>query len=347
MEEEQLMVWSTEEQNNLPDSCFMYIAPGGKKDEDGKTVPRELRKLPYKNKDGNVDENHLRNAISRLSQEKTDIPEDTKKSLLEKARKMLENMKNKESHSAEEEVKMDEIKEVLTQEPTQVVALVEGVAQTESLSVEKKEEKLEQTTVTETIKPVEIVQTQEVLQKDIKETKEELAVIREVRDELVALYARYKDKESNIERLTKEVTELSSKNKEMSEQLGRYVAAEERLNSEKRIKRIEQLSAKFKLLGQNKTVEQLSLKDEETLIEFENIVTAALERAGETKEMPEVTEPSQGTANKQVEHLSNEGAKPVVKKVNQNEQLSFFSNICKELTKEQSISHRGSRAKLM
>lgn len=64
--------WTTAMQNDLPDSSFAYIEPGGEKDEAGKTVPRSLRHLPYKGADGKVDLPHLRNALARLSQ--TQLP---------------------------------------------------------------------------------------------------------------------------------------------------------------------------------------------------------------------------------------------------------------------------------
>lgn len=47
--------------NDLPDSAFAYIEPGGKKDADGKTTPRSLRHFPVH------DEAHARNALARLS----------------------------------------------------------------------------------------------------------------------------------------------------------------------------------------------------------------------------------------------------------------------------------------
>ena len=61
--------------NDLPDSEFAYIAPGGKK-VDGKTEPRSLRHLPI------PDAAHVRNALARLSQ--TDIPSAAKKEALSK-----------------------------------------------------------------------------------------------------------------------------------------------------------------------------------------------------------------------------------------------------------------------
>lgn len=65
--------WSASFINNLPDSAFAVILPGGTKDSDGKTTPRSLRKLPHHNADGAVDMAHLRNAMSREPQ--TDMPD--------------------------------------------------------------------------------------------------------------------------------------------------------------------------------------------------------------------------------------------------------------------------------
>jgi hypothetical protein len=53
---------STAEINDLPDSAFAYIEPGGKKDEGGKTIPRSLRHFPVH------DHNHAQNALARANQ---------------------------------------------------------------------------------------------------------------------------------------------------------------------------------------------------------------------------------------------------------------------------------------
>lgn len=76
MQETEAAVWSAAYENDLPDSCFAYIEPGGKKDSSGKTTPRSLRHLPYKDKSGKIDLPHLRNALARVSQ--TDIPASAK-----------------------------------------------------------------------------------------------------------------------------------------------------------------------------------------------------------------------------------------------------------------------------
>lgn len=54
---------SSKEINDLPDSDFAYIEPGGEKDADGKTVPRSLRHYPIH------DEPHVRNALARAAAE--------------------------------------------------------------------------------------------------------------------------------------------------------------------------------------------------------------------------------------------------------------------------------------
>jgi HK97 family phage prohead protease len=48
--------------NDLPDSVFAYIEPGGQKDSSGKTIPRSKRHFPVH------DEAHARNALARAPQ---------------------------------------------------------------------------------------------------------------------------------------------------------------------------------------------------------------------------------------------------------------------------------------
>ncbi len=70
--------WSTAFINSLPDSSFAFIESGGSKDEEGKTTPRSLRHLPYKDASGKVDKAHVRNALARLRT--TQIPDAAKAS---------------------------------------------------------------------------------------------------------------------------------------------------------------------------------------------------------------------------------------------------------------------------
>ena len=92
--EEELAEWTGAFINELPDSAFLYIAPGGEKDDDDKTVPRSLRKFPYRDSSGKVDLPHLRNAIQRIPQSDAPGLDGEKKAALQaKARKILEDQR--------------------------------------------------------------------------------------------------------------------------------------------------------------------------------------------------------------------------------------------------------------
>jgi hypothetical protein len=80
--------WDTEYINNLPDSAFATIGAGGEKDAEGKTVPRTLRHLPYKNAQGNIDLPHLRNALARLNQIESGSQAEAKKKLCAAAKEV-------------------------------------------------------------------------------------------------------------------------------------------------------------------------------------------------------------------------------------------------------------------
>ena len=94
-------VWSTAFVNDLPDGSFLYVEPGGKKDGEGKTVPRSKRHFPYKDGSGKIDLPHLRNAIARIPQAGTWLSESAKSSLQNRARRLL----SANSKSLSEEVR--------------------------------------------------------------------------------------------------------------------------------------------------------------------------------------------------------------------------------------------------
>jgi len=82
--------WSRAFINDLPDSAFLNIEPGGEKDEDGKTVPRSLRHFPVRGDDGEVDLPHLRNAIARIPQSRIPgLNADDLRELQDEARRLL------------------------------------------------------------------------------------------------------------------------------------------------------------------------------------------------------------------------------------------------------------------
>jgi DNA adenine methylase len=82
--------WSRAFVNDLPDGAFLYVEPGGKKDESGRTVPRNLRHFPVRGADGKVDLPHLRNALARIPQSRVPgLTEDDLLGLQERARELL------------------------------------------------------------------------------------------------------------------------------------------------------------------------------------------------------------------------------------------------------------------
>ena len=70
--------WTRAYVNSLPDSAFLYVEPGGRRDRVGRSHPLSLRHLPYRSRTGKIDEAHLRAALSRSHQERTDLPEHVK-----------------------------------------------------------------------------------------------------------------------------------------------------------------------------------------------------------------------------------------------------------------------------
>ena len=79
--------WTTAYVDDLPDSAFLYVEPGGKKDDDGKTTPRSLRHFPYKDASGKIDVPHLRDAIGRIPQ--SSLPATKREALQARAEKLL------------------------------------------------------------------------------------------------------------------------------------------------------------------------------------------------------------------------------------------------------------------
>jgi hypothetical protein len=72
--------WDASRENELPDSAFALILPGGQKDGTGNTVPRSMRKLPYKNVRGVIDKAHLQTALSEVN--KVGAPSNLKREAL-------------------------------------------------------------------------------------------------------------------------------------------------------------------------------------------------------------------------------------------------------------------------
>jgi HK97 family phage prohead protease len=78
-------VWTTAYINDLPDSAFLYIAPGGTK-TGGKTDGAH-RYFPVKDASGNPDAAHIRNALARIPQASS-IPEEARAAAMATAKRM-------------------------------------------------------------------------------------------------------------------------------------------------------------------------------------------------------------------------------------------------------------------
>ncbi|MEM4310950.1 MAG: hypothetical protein QXX95_00980 [Nitrososphaerales archaeon] len=127
-----LKLWSRRYINDLPDEAFAVILPGGKKDEEGKTTPRSLRKLPHHKKevkdpdeDRTVDIPHLRNALARLPQIK--IPQKYR----EQAQKHLEKHAKTLLETHAEQATEDELEDMLIDHEERIADLEERVEKIE------------------------------------------------------------------------------------------------------------------------------------------------------------------------------------------------------------------------
>jgi nitrite reductase/ring-hydroxylating ferredoxin subunit len=91
--------WTTAHIDDLPDSSFLYVEGGGTKDSDGKTAPRSLRHFPYRDENGKVDIDHLRDAIGRIPQ--SSLPATLRNKLQVKAEKLLAKQHDAASKAAQ------------------------------------------------------------------------------------------------------------------------------------------------------------------------------------------------------------------------------------------------------
>ena len=86
-------VWTTRYKNSLPDSAFLHVVENCVewKDDEGRSHPLSCRVLPYRNRAGNLDEAHLKNAISRAVQLGPDVSKAEQKRLQAKARRLFKS----------------------------------------------------------------------------------------------------------------------------------------------------------------------------------------------------------------------------------------------------------------
>jgi len=93
-------ILSAKEKNNQPDSSFIVIERGGKKDGENKTMPRNFRHLLFKI-NSKVDLPHLRNAMARANQIKAFSPKDSTERIRAVAKSRLAGLARKYLESSE------------------------------------------------------------------------------------------------------------------------------------------------------------------------------------------------------------------------------------------------------
>lgn len=104
-----LAEWTSGYINALPDSAFLYIAPGGEK-EAGKTKPRTLRYFPFRDEKGAIDLPHLRNAIAQAPKAK--LPAAIIAKVQAKGRKVLEAESKEAAEKDPKEKGVGEVRKV-------------------------------------------------------------------------------------------------------------------------------------------------------------------------------------------------------------------------------------------
>ena len=172
-----------------------------------------------------------------------------------------------------------------------------------------------------------------VLEEDVKEeVKEEKAeevekeaekaeVIKEVREELSKLYAENKQLKGDAEKLSKENSGLGSMKKEFEKLKKFHDEQTKKMTNE----RLHKLSEKFKVLGQDKDVEQLTKLDSTSVSEYERIVDAAIAYGKEQEKLEKVTEPSDpATAGEVVPEETQDQEVKEVEKLNSED---FFKDL--------------------
>jgi hypothetical protein len=195
-------VWTTKAINDLPDSSFAYIEPGGTKDSDGKTTPRSLRHFPFKDADGKLDAPHIRNALARIPQ--SSLPQDAKDQALAVIKRAAKSAGISVGDAKEAE------ETDIIEEPMDKPTVNEEAAQ-EAVTSETSEEVLEEAPAAETTEVSEVqaeenptepvqdepvaaqVETESVEAETLEETKGDLTEVTAERDDLAEDVKNFKD----------------------------------------------------------------------------------------------------------------------------------------------------------
>ena len=194
---------TSKERNNLPDSDFAYIEPGGKK-VDGKTEPRSLRKFPIQ------DAAHVRSALSYLGS--SDLSAEAKKEALRKikiaAKKFGVTVSDSDAKSKKEWDKIDK-KELKKDTPKEKKEHEEDAIDNDEREIKdlKKDVKFDKKNKKKDSKAASDKDRQEKLERDEdRQDKEEL--------DSETLKERLKHHKDAVRNLEKEIKQLQKDKKE-------------------------------------------------------------------------------------------------------------------------------------
>lgn len=231
--------WTNEYINDLPDSAFLYIEKGGKKDKDKKTMPRTLRHLPIKSNEGKIDLPHVKNALARLNQVKLkdgkllsekeqdglrlileqlvakakertgmseeEITEDVKETTLE-----FDNDDEIEEETTEEETPKEEVKPTVEETPEQedeeeTPEVKPEVKPKEETVVENKDNK-----IVENDLKLKVDNTQSALNEALQLNDEMIKTLNESKEEIESLKMMNKNLIDKLETKTEEITQFQT-----------------------------------------------------------------------------------------------------------------------------------------
>lgn len=83
--------WDLAYVNSLPDSAFLAIEPGGRVDDEGKTVPRSLRHFPIRDADGQTDALQIKIALDGIPTADSWLAAEDRPRLIARARLQAES----------------------------------------------------------------------------------------------------------------------------------------------------------------------------------------------------------------------------------------------------------------
>jgi len=136
---------------------------------------------------------------------------------------------------------------------------------------------------------------------------ESLEVVKEVRSELVTAFNTNQEQTATIEQLSTALESYKIQNdnfaktvESLSGQLEVFKVEKVKVEADAYGKRLEQLSGKFKQLGQDKSVEQLSKLSSDVIAEFEAVTSMAITKKSE-EQLDIATIPTEGMVVKKTE----------------------------------------------